>query len=49
MRAALERGTSLTLPIGQMKWSMGLRHEPQYEPAFFTIRGNAFVPVEAHR
>ncbi len=47
MREALERGTSLTLPLGQSKWSMGLRHEPQYAPALFSIHGGAFVPFEA--
>lgn len=47
VREALERGTSLTLPLGQSKWSMGLRHEPSYAPAFFRISAGAFVPVQA--
>lgn len=46
VREALERGTSLTLPLGQSKWSMGLRHEPNYAPAFFSIRAGAFVPFQ---
>lgn len=49
MREALERGTSLTLPLGQSKWTMGARHEPQYAPALFNIRGGRFVPLEAQR
>jgi len=45
VRAALERGTSFTLPLGQSKWTMDLHHEPRYAPAFFTIRGGAFAPL----
>lgn len=46
VREAMERGTSLTLPLGQSNWSMGLRHEPHYAPAFFSISGGAFVPLQ---
>lgn len=49
MREALERGTSLTLPLGQSKWTMGPRHEPLYAPAMFNIRKGTFVPSEAPR
>jgi len=46
MREALERGVRITAPIGKSRWTMGPHHEPQYAPAFFTVRSGAFVPME---
>jgi branched-chain amino acid transport system substrate-binding protein len=46
VRESMERNTKLTLPLGQSAWSMGIRHEPLYSPAFFSITGGAFVPMK---
>jgi len=46
VREAMERGTALDLPLGQQKWTLGLRHEPQYLPAFFRIQNGKFVALE---
>jgi branched-chain amino acid transport system substrate-binding protein len=46
IREAIERGTALELPLGQQKWTLGLRHEPQYLPALFVIRAGKFVALE---
>jgi branched-chain amino acid transport system substrate-binding protein len=49
VREALERGASLSVPLGQQKWTMGTHHEPRYEAAFFQITSGAFVPLGSSR
>lgn len=47
VRDGMERLTKVTVPLGDGTWTLQLRHEPQYGPAFFRIRGGAFAPVSS--
>jgi branched-chain amino acid transport system substrate-binding protein len=49
VREALERGVSVTVPLGRLKWTLGPRREPQYEAALFRIKSGTFVPLDESR
>lgn len=47
VRLALERVSSLAVPLGGLTWQQDMHRNPHYAPALFTIRAGAFVPLQA--
>jgi len=48
VRLALERVSSLAVPLGGLTWQQDSHRNPRYAPALFAIRAGAFVSLEAH-